>query len=1234
MDTKENINNNSDNKSTDQNISYYVGVGASAGGLEALEQLFSNMPADTGMTFIVIQHLSPDFKSLMVELLSKKTEMPVKRAEDGMIVEPNTIYLIPPKKNLQIFHSKLLLSESDHSKGINLPIDVFFRSLAEDQAEKAIGIILSGTGSDGVKGIRAIKESGGLVMVQSEESAKFDGMPRAAISTGLADFILPPDEMPAKLQSLAKHPFAPKQERPTAILSDEDGMTRIFALLREKTKVDFSYYKPSTIVRRIERRMTVNQINELKEYVNFLELHPGEINALYKELLIGVTSFFRDKEVFDELLDNYLPKLFQNSDNRELRFWVAGCSTGEEAYSLAILAKECMERLEKRYDVKIFATDIDKDAIIKASNGIYPDSISADISPRILTKYFSRKNDTYQIDRSIREMVIFAQHNIIKDPPFTNIDLLSCRNLLIYLQPVLQKRALEFMNFSIKSDGILVLGTSETTGESSDLFEPLNIKFKIYKSRGRKRQINDNLDTTHTGEPKFIHYRNRYYSGSQILRAHEEERLLERLVHSIATEYFKLAIVVNQQLEVLHIIGETEGILKVPTGKNTNELSKMVVKDLSIPMISGIQNLFKTNEGVKYTNIKFKDGDSTKTIQIKVKLLPTKKSQEPYALVLIEDITNASVYTSKDSELVFDISKETEQRIHDLEHELQFTRENLQATIEELETSNEELQATNEELLASNEELQSTNEELQSVNEELHTVNSEYQSKIIELTEANNDIDNIISRTKIAILFLDENLEIRRFSPEIRRIFKIIDSDIGRPINHIQHTIRNYNLFEAIHSVATSGNSISEEINSENNDWFLMKIFPYQVGNKKTSGISITFLDITELKRATIKLEDHRSKIESILRAAPFGVGIVKQNRFVQFNDKLCELLQYTKEELLNKNIDRFFINSVDHLILERNVLEQMKLLGTSVLETRWLKKDGTDFPVLLTTAPLESDSLERGYTIIVQDLSSKLNAFEIIKASEDRYKILFNTMNFGVVYQNAKGEIISSNQKAQEILGLSTSEMVGRTSEDSRWRAIKIDGSDFPGMEHPAMQSLLTGKPVKGVVMGIHNPSKNELRWIKINSVPLFKEGETKPYQVFSTFEDITDIILSERELTKSQERLDVSTELSGLAWWEWDIKNNQHLASPLKKSILGFENEDFDISIENWLTRIHPEDQNKFKDSLNDYIAGKIPIFDIEYRIKTKDENWISLRDTAKIVGKDPDGAPIKLIGIIKKV
>lgn len=831
--------------------SYYVGIGASAGGLEAIEAFFNNMPPDSSMAFIVVQHLSPDYKSLMVEILSKKTAMPVNRVEDGMLVLPGNVYLIPPKKNLTIFHGKLILSEQDHSRGINLPIDVFLRSLGEDQAEKAVAIILSGTGSDGMRGVRTVKESGGIIMVQDEESAKFDGMPRSAISTGLADFILPPAKMPGQLLAYAKHPYVTNPERKDNLTSDEDGMTRIFALLRDKCKIDFTYYKPSTVTRRIERRMSVNQTDTIKDYLNFMLDYPGEIVALYRELLIGVTSFFRDQGAFDYLADVILPDIFQNSGKQEIRFWVAACSTGEEAYSLAILVRECMEKLGVHHSVKIFATDIDRDAIHFAATGSYPESIAADIPPLFLSKYFHKRADNFQVARSIREMVVFAQHNLIKDPPFTNIDHLSCRNILIYLQPVLQRKVMEFFNFSLSPGGIMFLGSSETTGDMSDYFEPLEQKHKFFRCRGRGYQA----DISTLPPQPASHYRElsgNFGSMRRLPKGNEEERQLDRFISAASGDYLPLSLIVNEQMEVLQIIGDAEGYLKFPSGKVVNDISKMAAKEFSIPLATGIQKVFRQNQELRFSNIRITLHGIQKLIDLRIKPLPHKKQQEPLVAVFIIETRREELETGKPGEQFqsFDLSKEAEERLRDLEQELQFVRENLQATIEELETSNEELQATNEELLSSNEELQSTNEELQSTNEELFTVNAEYQSKIIELTELHNDVDNLLSATQISNLLLDENLEIRRFSKKSTEIFKLQGSDIGRSITNISHYLQDCDPVMVIRGVQQSGHQMEMEVQTQSGQWFLMRVVPYIIGPKTFSGTIISFIDISDFKLA------------------------------------------------------------------------------------------------------------------------------------------------------------------------------------------------------------------------------------------------------------------------------------------------------------------------------------------------------------------------------------------------
>ncbi len=673
---------------------YYVGIGASAGGLEAIEDFFKHTPIDSGMAFVVVQHLSPTHKSMMVELLSRNTDMPVLRVEDTMLVEPNHVYLIPPNHNLKIFHGKLLLNQQQHDRGLNLPIDIFFKSLAEDQEDKAIAIVLSGTGSDGARGIRTIKENMGMVMVQNVDSAKFDGMPKSAIATGMCDFVLPSEDMPRQLMTFAKHPYASRSELSGTILSDEDGLTRIFYQLREKTGTDFTFYKPNTLLRRIERRLLVNEMDTLDDYVQFIEVNSAEVMVLYRELLIGVTNFFRDRQAFDLLNDQYLPELLRKRNGSEFRIWVAGCSTGEEAYSLAISCSECIEKLGLSMSVKIFATDVDRNAIIKAGNGKFAESIAADVTEDLLAKYFFREDESFRITRKIRAMVVFAQQNLIKDPPFTNMDLITCRNLLIYFQPVLQRKAMELFNFSLRPAGILFLGASESIGEMEEYFEMLHNKWRFYRSRGKKkigavltdptammnRQTREHYNTSLT---QATVARTPYESYSS-LRMQDNVRIVEYLLQGITGDYLTLALVVNEQLELQYVAGDTDGFFKIPSGKVQNNITKMSVEELSIPISTGVQRAISKDEEVIYANISIYRDNLTVLYDMKVKPLANKKSQWQLIGVFLQEsrtLPKTSMLPDGKNN-IYDASKESQQRIMDLEQSLQFHKENLQGSFE------------------------------------------------------------------------------------------------------------------------------------------------------------------------------------------------------------------------------------------------------------------------------------------------------------------------------------------------------------------------------------------------------------------------------------------------------------------------------------------------------------------------------------------------------------------------
>lgn len=900
---------------------------------------------------------------------------------------------------------------------------------------------------------------------------------------------------------------------------------------------------------------------------------------------------------------------------------------------MAILFREVMERTSRRLDVKIFATDIDRDAITHASVGMYPESIVGDLPPRILAKYFHPREDRYQIDRSIREMVVFAQHNLTKDPPFTNIDLVSCRNLLIYLQPILQRKVLEMINFSLIPKGILMLGTSETTGEMGDFFDLIHHKFKLYRSKGKHNLVADHADFNMTLEGRMDKSRQRY--GARLRNPPQDDvKILDRLLQSLASDYLPLAVVVNEQFEVLQIFGNTEGYFLIPAGKMMNDVTKLAIKELSIPLATGLQKVFRSEDGeLRYTNIRVRQGAKSRTLQMRIKRLPGKKTQEPLAVILLDENHSPLTDLSSSEGLVVDINAEAEQRIRDLEQELQFTKENLQATIEELETTNEELQATNEELLASNEELQSTNEELQSVNEELHTVNAEYQSKIIELTELNNDLDNLLASTRIGTLFLDENLEIRKFTPEMTHIFNIMGSDLGRPIQHLVHRLANIDPIQVVREVEAKRTSQSMEVLTQDGDWYLMRVLPYQVGVNAISGVVLTFIEISQMKQVETALVDKTEHLTSLFRAIPIGAGLHVDQYFTDVNDQICEMLGYTRQEMLGRSIEMVYGSEQEFVDIENEVKLQLAQSNFAAVETSWRRKDGSQFPVLYTLAPMHPSDLADGYTFSVQDLSALHNAIELAQSREKQYHRLFTTMMEGVIYHNSQGAIISANPAAERVLGLTLDQLMGRTSVDPRWRAIHEDGSEFPGSEHPAMIALRTGKPVQGVVMGVVNPSDDSIHWIYVNAVPLFLSGSERPDQVYATFDDITDAVQFSRRLVQTQQRLDIALSIADIAWWDLDLQTRKVEASDLKYHWLGFEPAEVEHTLDFWLSRIHPDDLEQAMQCMRDYLAGSTLRYEAQYRLKTQQGEWLRFIDQGEAVERDENGKVLRLVGTVSR-
>jgi len=835
--------------------SHFVGIGASAGGLEALQTLLQNLPTNTGACFIIVQHLSPDFKSMMLELLSKHTSMCIENVLNGVTAKPNTIYLLPPKKTMIVANGELLLTDKVPDSGLNLPIDVFFRSLAEDKQHRAIGIILSGTGSDGSRGVKALKEAGALVIAQQPDTAKFDGMPNSAINTGIVDLILRPEDIGQQLASYVQHPFVTGENDSLKdnIESDETVMAEVFNILRIKTNIDFSKYKTGTIARRIERRMTIKQVNSLQSYLTLLFKDVYEVQVLSKELLIGVTRFFRDDDAFSLLKTDIIPKIVSDSKAKSLiRVWVAACSTGEEAYSIAMLIEEELKKQDLVRDVKVFATDVNANSIAEASTGVYSGDIENDIAPELVEAYFSRMpGGNYQISQNIRHRVVFATHNMITDPPFSNIDLVTCRNVLIYFQNAAQSRVLSSLHFALKKGGHLFLGSSENLGELSRHFQTINERQKVFlKITDAKLPLPTNSQFS-SGTNKI---ERDIPSVTDLMKSYKGNTsggsALGFINQSLIAEFIPPCMLLDEDLQALHVYGDvSQFIRRLPPGRISTKVEDMVNDDISIAVSSAIQRAKYQGEEVFFTEVKTVVDEVVVTFNLRVKFLKEHDiASSPGYFWVIFEVIDADPAKNVRAEK-FDISEQSKQRIEGLELELKFNKEHLQVTIEELETTNEELQSANEELMSANEELQSTNEELQSVNEELYTVNSEYQEKIVEISQANGDLGEVLSMSKIGIIFLDENLLIRRYTDAVKGYINLQDSDVNRPLHHISTNINYGDMLNDVASVFSNGKTIEKEITLKNKQVLRVVINRYTYDDLlKSTGIAITFADISQVR--------------------------------------------------------------------------------------------------------------------------------------------------------------------------------------------------------------------------------------------------------------------------------------------------------------------------------------------------------------------------------------------------
>lgn len=960
-----------------------VGIGASAGGLAAFEALFLAMPIDSdiGMAFIIVQHLAPDHESILSTLISKYTHMKVYEVEDSMLVQPNCVYVIPPNWDMSLFNGTLHLFKPAAPRGLRLSIDFFFRSLAQDLQERSIVIILSGTGSDGTQGLKDVKGVGGMVIVQDPKDCEFDGMPRSAVETGLVDYILPANKIASQLMLLSSSNLSS-----LSMKIDEKALKKIFLLIRTQTGHDFSGYKHSTIFRRIERRMMINQIKTLEEYIKYLKQTPIEVETLFSNFLIGVTSFFRDPEAFEYLKNEVIPKLFSNhSSDAPIRLWVSACSSGEEVYSIAILLQEYMDEMQEAHPVQIFATDIDLHAITQARAGEYPATIAMDISPERLERFFTLQRDGngYKISKNIRNMIIFSEHNVIKDPPFSKLDFISCRNLLIYMSVELQQKVIAIFHYGLVEKGFLFLGTSETLGKFDAFFTLMNPKIKVYEKKFQEFPLeNPSLGRVLASNiPSVVIAPRETQQNDVDIKQLPLQKLTEQ---AILQHIAPAAALINESGDILYLHGRMGKYLEIPSGiTGTVNILKMACEGLHYGLSQALEAAKHTDETLHYPRIKVKTYDYFTTVDLSIRALQTSFMAMSELALYVVIIKESAFIDETVSKIATKDTRNVDVRITELKQELKLREKSLRDINEKLERTNGELTSYNEEMQSMNEEFQSTNEELEtskeelhSVNEELSTVNLELQNRNIELSKSNNDMNNLLAGTGIGTIFVDYKLCILRFTPAATKVINLIPSDIGRPISHIVSNLVDYTRFvDDIQAVFDDLSPIEVEVSTTDGTWYLMHIQPYRTLENVIEGAVISFLNISEIvhMRQELKKANELTRLAVVVRDASDAITVQDlDGHILAWNPAAVNMYGWSEEEALAMNAQ----DRIPESLQEESLKKIKKLCHSKILEpyaTQRLTKDGDIVDIWMISTALV-DASAKMYAIATTERMAGLN--------------------------------------------------------------------------------------------------------------------------------------------------------------------------------------------------------------------------------------------------------------------
>ncbi len=1217
------------------NVHYIVGIGASAGGLEAYNNFFDNAPENSRLSYILVQHLSPDYKSLLVDLLSRHTHMKIYEAENEMAILPNCIYVIPPGKNLTVGDDKLIIEEKDTAdKGPNTSIDTFFYSLADQYGDRAIAIVLSGTGTDGSRGIEAIKDAEGLVIVQDPQSAKFDGMPRSSIATGRADLILPTSKMHVEIINYIN-------ELPVVNLIendiDKDVLNKVLAVLHKQTGCDFHQYKMQTILRRLTRRLAFLKVPSVEEYLEYITANTSEGKIFCKDLLIGVTKFFRDKDAFEALREKVLiPLIDSKHDYETIKIWISACSTGEEVYSIAILLDELIRKRNRNLEIKIFATDLDASHIEKASKAEYPEFIDKEIPAAYLNRYFIKRENTYTVIPEIRKQIVFAKHNLITDPPFIKNDLISCRNMLIYVNVQLQKIILSKFTFGLNKAGYLFLGPSESIATNKDAFTELDRKWKLYT------KTESDTKSTYPGryEDRLAFHSPTKKSKQQPVVPFESKSLTDAVNQSVLEDFAIAGFYLDRNYIIQETVGNYKKYLLLPEEGLKFNLLKMLPDTISTPLHTAIIQAWKNNEPVMLNNLHYKLNGQF--ISLVVSIRPDKDADgntlvmfnsTPYMFDLPENNVNSEDGTNKTL-----VSK--------LKRELKESKFNLQTAIEELETTNEELQSSNEELLSSNEELQSSNEELQSLNEELHTLNTEHQLRIQELIELNDDLNNYFRCSDIGQIIVDKDLLVRKFNPAAASLINLIESDISRSITHLTTNFRYEHFERDIKDVLLENKIIEKELNLSGDVTLLVRIYSYIRKNNIIDGALISFIDISGFKKLN-------SIINGVFDASKSSIIAFSASR--QRSGEITDLFTITANsvanELFGKNLSDGHVSfsSVSIHLYELIYQDLLRVVETGEsfvtelgLNDKWFDvsavkmMDGLALTLNdISDRKMIEDQLRKSYSdlFVAKENLKQLNQnlerrveerTRALGVSEERFRLVSTVTSDIIVDWNFMDNSIWLSDNYERLLGYKKESF----EPTRKYWLDKVHPEDRDRI-NKAVNTYINTSETSWELEYRYQHADGSYKLINDRGYLMLDEHGT-PYRMLSSMLDITEIRSAKNDLKESEMRLSIALDAATLAAWDIDMTTGRILYSETLPQIFGRETT-AGFSAEDFIKQIYPEDRNLHKVARERMV--ETGLYEYEARVVWPDNTikWI------KTMGKmllDTDNQPWRMIGITRDI